>query len=151
MEVVRNVGRQMCAFVCVCVSVSQRRKRQRIKKQESRLQRSCVRSRTLQFWICQLSDFTVNVTKRETEILAQKSHLFPSRYTPEWNALFHTHRRGEWVTEESSICRRCMRLPFTLDCNPLRNHSCEQKSAFIVCARLSRKATRLPFPSRKHG
>lgn len=74
------------------------------------------------------------------QTLRDSCTLFPLRYTPEKHTvspplrLFLTHWRGARVTEESSIWRSSMCLPFTRNCNPLRcNLSCNLTEVCFDC------------------
>lgn len=74
------------------------------------------------------------------QTLRDSCTLFPLRYTPEKHTvspplhLFLTHWSAARVTEESSIWRSSMCLPFTRDCNPLRcNLSCNLTEVCFDC------------------
>lgn len=65
--------------------------------------------------------------------------LFPPRCSLEKHTvspllcLTLTHGRGATVTEESDTCRSGMCLPFTRDCNPPRNLSCNLPQVCFDC------------------
>lgn len=115
--------------------------RQSFKKHESRLvqvQRSCVRCGNHHF------SFRLHCEwNRHWETPAHSFHWGTSEkhtVSPPLR-LFLTHWRGARVTEESSIWRSSMCLPFTRDCNPLRcNLSCNlTKVCFDCLLRLNEK------------
>lgn len=138
-EVVRSVVRQMWVFACVCFMEEEETAYQKSRKAALFVYRDPVWDLGLTTF--ESDNFQTSLWMQRTERLRDSCKHFYLQGTHQKNTLFfsasHTHTHEEWVKKAADVACAWHSLSTVIPCATTAVNC--QKSALIVCARLSEK------------